>query len=190
MHWILNLDILFLVSGIARKHGIVSKLFFGRPQYFPPQQKIIFFQEQEISWEREFVASQIGDYKKIFLIVQTYLGGQSYYPPPFNPPNPVSFRIGHDNCVRSQGHKIGATRNHELPEAILDPKGAPADLSAISAWRTNCNQSIWLNSVGGAWQPLDSFFMAGPPTYASHWWAFSFFSMGPTSDVRLIHVIL
>ena len=49
--------------------------------------------------------------------------------------------------ARSQGHKIGATRRHELPEATLDPKGAPADHSAILTWRTNWNQSIWLNSV-------------------------------------------
>jgi hypothetical protein len=30
--------------------------------------------------------------------------------------------------VYSQGHKIGATRSHELPEATLDPQGAPVDL--------------------------------------------------------------
>jgi hypothetical protein len=77
MRWILNLDILLLISGIARKHGIVPKPFLGRPQYSLPQKKILFFQEHEISQEREFVASQISDYKKMFLIVQTYLGGQS-----------------------------------------------------------------------------------------------------------------
>jgi hypothetical protein len=92
MHWILDLDILLLASGIARKHGIMPKPFLGHPQYFPPPKKTIFFIEQEISQEREFVASQIGNYKKMFLIVQTYLGGQSYYSPPFSfsPPNPVS----------------------------------------------------------------------------------------------------
>jgi hypothetical protein len=37
------------------------------------------------------------------------------------------------NRVHSQGHNIEATRNHELPEATLDPKGAPADHSAILA---------------------------------------------------------
>ncbi len=47
-----------------------------------------------------------------------------------------------------RGHKIGATRGHELPEVTLDPKGAQADHSAISAWRTDWNQLIWLNSVG------------------------------------------
>ena len=35
--------------------------------------------------------------------------------------------------VRLQGHRIGATRSHELPEATLDPEGAQADHSAISA---------------------------------------------------------
>jgi hypothetical protein len=79
MHWILDLDILLLVSGIARKHGIMPKPFLGYPQYFPPPKKTIFFLEQEISQEREFVASQIGNYKIFFLILQTYLGGQSYY---------------------------------------------------------------------------------------------------------------
>jgi hypothetical protein len=77
MRWTLDLDMLLVVSGIARKHGIVPKPFLGHPQYFPPQKKSIFVKEQEISQEREFVAFQIGNYKKIFLIVQTYLGGQS-----------------------------------------------------------------------------------------------------------------
>jgi hypothetical protein len=92
MRWILDLDILLLVSGIARKHGIMPKPFSGHPQYSPPLKKSILFLEQEISQKREFVASQIGDYKKMFLIVQTYLGGQSHYFPqfPFSPPNPVS----------------------------------------------------------------------------------------------------
>jgi hypothetical protein len=85
MRWILDLDILLLVSGIARKHGIVPKPFLGRPQYFPPQKNSIFFQEQEISQERDFVASQIGNYKKMFLILQTYLGGQSLCSPHLTP---------------------------------------------------------------------------------------------------------
>jgi hypothetical protein len=85
MHWILDLDILLLVSGIARKHGTVPKPFLGRLQYSPPQKKSIFFQEQEISQGREFVASQIGDYKKMFLIMQTYLGGQSLSSPHLAP---------------------------------------------------------------------------------------------------------
>jgi hypothetical protein len=94
MCWILDLDILLLGSGIARKHGIVPKPLLGRPQYPPPPppKKTILFQEQEISQERELVASQIGNYKKIFFIMQTYLGGAILLSPPFNPPNPVSSR--------------------------------------------------------------------------------------------------
>jgi hypothetical protein len=107
MHWILDLDISLLVSGIARKDGIVPKPFSGRPQYFPPPKKINFFQEQEISQEREFVASQIGDYKKIFFIVQTYLGGQSYYSPPFSPPNPVSSRYADTRKMVCKGFPFG-----------------------------------------------------------------------------------
>jgi hypothetical protein len=52
--------------------------FWGALNTSPPPKKSIFFQEQEIFQEREFVASQIGDYKKMFLIMQTYLGGQPY----------------------------------------------------------------------------------------------------------------
>jgi hypothetical protein len=39
MHWILDLDISRLVSGIARKHGIMPKPFLGHPQYSPPPKK-------------------------------------------------------------------------------------------------------------------------------------------------------
>jgi hypothetical protein len=83
---ILDLDFMLLVSGIARKHGIVPKPFWGRPQYFPPpKKKSIFYQEKEISREREFVASQFCNYKKMFLIVQTYLEGQSLCSPHLTP---------------------------------------------------------------------------------------------------------
>ncbi len=60
----------------------MPKPFSGHPQYSPPQKKSIFFLEQEISQEREFVAFQIGDYKKMFLVVQTYLGGAILLFPP------------------------------------------------------------------------------------------------------------
>jgi hypothetical protein len=67
----------FLFLVLQENMESCQKPFLGRPQYFPPPKKSIFFQEQEISREREFLASQIGNYKKMFLIVQTYLGGQS-----------------------------------------------------------------------------------------------------------------
>jgi hypothetical protein len=90
MRWILNLDILLLISGVLQENmESCQNHFWGALNTPPPKKKIIFFQEQEISWEREFLASQIGDYKKMFLIVHTYLGGNLYVPP-FNPPNPVS----------------------------------------------------------------------------------------------------
>jgi hypothetical protein len=111
MRRILDLDILLLVSGIARKHGIAPKPFSRHPHYSPPPKKSIFFQEQEISQEREFVASQIGDYKKMFLILQTYLGGQSYYSPQFSlsPPNPVSSWKTLDWGEKG-GNYLGATK--------------------------------------------------------------------------------
>jgi hypothetical protein len=63
----------------------VPKPFLGHPQYFPPPTKSIFFQEQEISQEREFVASQFGNCKKMFLIMQNYLEGQSLCSPHSTP---------------------------------------------------------------------------------------------------------
>ncbi len=62
--------------------------FFVR-SHSPPKNP--FLLRQEISRERGLWLLN-GDYKKMFLLVQTYLGGQSYCSPPFNPPNPVSSR--------------------------------------------------------------------------------------------------
>jgi hypothetical protein len=62
-----------------------AKTILGAPSILPSQKKSIFFQEQDISREREFVASQFGDYKKMFLIVQTYLEGQSLCFPHLTP---------------------------------------------------------------------------------------------------------
>ena len=59
-------------------------------------------------------------------------------------------QIGSDNLVCSRGHLIGATRTHDLQEAILVNQGAPADHSKILARRTDWIQSVWLISVGRA----------------------------------------
>jgi hypothetical protein len=48
--------------------------FWGALNTFPPPKKSSFFQGSKISQEREFGASQIGIYKKMFLIVQIHLG--------------------------------------------------------------------------------------------------------------------
>jgi hypothetical protein len=87
--------------------------FWGALNTPLPPKKINFFQEQEISQEKEFVASQISNYKKMFLIVQTYLGGQSYYSPPFSPPNPVS------SC---QGQKSGFGGAHNPKVCFFGPQ--------------------------------------------------------------------
>ncbi len=39
--------------------------------------------------------------------------------------------------VRLQCHSFRAARSHELPEATLDPEGAPADHSTILARRSD-----------------------------------------------------
>jgi hypothetical protein len=77
---------MLLISGIAKKTWNRAKTIFGAPSIVPPpKKKSIFFQEQEVSREREFVVSQFGDYKKMFLIVQTYLEGQSLFSPHLTP---------------------------------------------------------------------------------------------------------
>jgi hypothetical protein len=48
MHWNLDLDMSLLVSGIARKDGIVPNHFWGALNTSPPPKKINFFLEQEI----------------------------------------------------------------------------------------------------------------------------------------------
>jgi hypothetical protein len=95
MCWILDLDISLLVSGIVRKHGIVPKPFLGHPQYFPPPKIIHVFQEQKIFQEREFVASQIGDYKKIFFNRANLFGGAVLLSPPHLTPQ---IQCLHDGC--------------------------------------------------------------------------------------------
>jgi hypothetical protein len=87
MLWILDLELLLLISCIARKWNR-AKTFFVR-SHSPP--KSPFLLRQENSRERGLWLLK-GDYKKMFLLVQTYLGGQSYCSPPFNPPNQVSSR--------------------------------------------------------------------------------------------------
>jgi hypothetical protein len=90
MHWILDSDILLLVSGIARKHGIVPKPFLGRPQNFPSPQKIHFFprtrdflRKRVCGFSNQRLQKNVFDHAKLF-------GGAIFMFPPFNPPNPVS----------------------------------------------------------------------------------------------------
>jgi hypothetical protein len=88
MRWILDLELLFLISCIAQKWNR-AKTFFVCSHSLP---KNPFLLRQEISREQGLWLLN-GDYKKMFLLMQTYLGGQSYCPPLFNPPNPVSSRL-------------------------------------------------------------------------------------------------
>jgi hypothetical protein len=80
MHWILDLELLLLISRIARKWNR-AKTFFVRTLSLP---KNPFLLRQEISREQGLWLL-IGDYKKMFLLVQTYLGGQSYCSPHLTP---------------------------------------------------------------------------------------------------------
>ncbi len=85
IRWILDLELLLLISCIARKYNR-AKTFFVR-YHSPPKNP--FLLRQVISQEQGLWFLN-GNYKKMFLLVQTYLGGQSYCSPPFNRPNPVS----------------------------------------------------------------------------------------------------
>ncbi len=140
-HW--HKDVTFLLSSCRQYHGVWAMEVGGKVPYgwwylflwYVKRKK-----DQKLCWYIFIVSrtttSQVNHDNKI-AVVHCW--------------NPESVKI---SLVRLQGHKNGATRNHELPEATLDPKGARADHSAISAWRTDCNQSVWVNSVGAAWQPL------------------------------------
>jgi hypothetical protein len=90
MRWILDLDISLLVSGIARKHGIVPKPFLGRSQYFPPPLKNHFLpRTRDFSRKRVCGFSNWRLQENVFNRANLF-GGEIFMFPPFNPPNPVS----------------------------------------------------------------------------------------------------
>jgi hypothetical protein len=79
MCWILDLDILLLDVRYCKKTWSHAKtIFWGVLNIPPPPQKkkSIFFQRTQNFLRKRVGASQIGDYNKIFLIMQNYLGGQ------------------------------------------------------------------------------------------------------------------
>jgi hypothetical protein len=86
--------------------------FWGALNTYPPQNKSIFFQEQEVSRERKFVASQFGDYKKMFLIVQTYLEGQSLCSPQLTP---------QIQCLPETGFELSLSKKNSFEGLILAP---------------------------------------------------------------------
>ena len=77
MRWILDLELLLLISRIAQKWNRV-KTFCVR-SHSPPQNP--FLLRQEISQERGLWLLN-GDYKKMFLLVQTFVGGAILLFPP------------------------------------------------------------------------------------------------------------
>jgi hypothetical protein len=77
MHWILDLELLLLISCIAQKWNR-AKTFFVHSH---SPQKNPFLLRQEISREQGLLLLN-GDYKKMFLLVQTYLGGAILLFPP------------------------------------------------------------------------------------------------------------
>ncbi len=102
-----------------------AKTILGVPSILPPK-KIVFFQEQEISWEREFVASQIGNYKKMFLIVQNYFGGLSLCSPHLTPQIQCLPESGHN-----QNKKWPSTTCSILLPAVVQIKRSPISPSRI-----------------------------------------------------------
>jgi hypothetical protein len=77
MLWILDLELLLLISCIAQKWNR-AKTFFVRSHSLP---KNPFLLRQEISQERGLWLLN-SNYKRVFLFMQTIWGGQSYCSPP------------------------------------------------------------------------------------------------------------
>jgi hypothetical protein len=73
------------MSGIARKHGVMPKKI-GVPSIFPPPKKNHFLPKNTKFFKKERVeASQISNFKEMFLIMQNYLGGDLNDPPHSTP---------------------------------------------------------------------------------------------------------
>jgi hypothetical protein len=139
MRWILDLDNLLLVSGIARKHGIVPKPFLGRPQYFPPPKKIHFLPRT-----RDFLRKRVCGFsnqrlqENIFNRANLFGGGQSYYSPPFSPPNPVSSRATRLDMVPAPSTAFPATGAEAT--TLLGNGGTPLQYCGSGNGRRVCSQ--------------------------------------------------
>jgi hypothetical protein len=84
MRWIFDLDILLLISGIARKHGIVPKPFLGHPQYPPPPKKIHFLpRTRDFSRKRVCGFSNWRLQENIFNRANLFGGAILLFPPIF-----------------------------------------------------------------------------------------------------------
>jgi hypothetical protein len=81
MHWILDIDILLLVSGIARKHGIMPNHFWGTLNSSPPPKNPFFSRTRDFSRKRVCGFSNRQLQENIFNRANLF-GGQSYYLPP------------------------------------------------------------------------------------------------------------
>jgi hypothetical protein len=145
MRRILDLDILLLVSGIARKHGIVPKPFSGHPQYSPPPQKKIHFLPRTRDFSRKRVCgfSNRQLQENVFNCANLFGGGQSYYFPPFSfsPPNPVSsWRTFFSSCAV-------VTTTHHLPGLISSIlEGKKSSTTKLSTCRKPLNRYQKINS--------------------------------------------
>jgi hypothetical protein len=89
MWWILDLDILLLVSGIARKHGIVPKTIFGVPSILPPPKFHFLLRTRDFSRKRVCGFSNWQLQGNVFNHANLFRGAICMFPP-INPSNPVS----------------------------------------------------------------------------------------------------
>jgi hypothetical protein len=84
MCWVLDLDILLVVSDIARKHGIVPKPFLGHPQYLPPPKKNHFLpRTRDFSRKRVCGFSNRQLQENVFNRVNLFGGAILLFPPIF-----------------------------------------------------------------------------------------------------------
>jgi hypothetical protein len=107
MRWILDLDILLLVAGIARKHGIMPKSFLGHPQYFPPPKKIHFLlRTRDFSRKRVCGFSNRRLQENIFNCANLFWGGNLIIPPHLTPQIqclPVTTHQSYNTCCMWAG---------------------------------------------------------------------------------------
>jgi hypothetical protein len=88
-----------LVSGIARKHGIVPKPFLGRSKYFPPKKEIHFLpRTRDYSRKRVCGFSNRRLQENIFNHANLF-GGAILLFPPIKPPKSSIFQ---KNGVRAE----------------------------------------------------------------------------------------
>jgi hypothetical protein len=126
MRWILDLDILLLVSGIDRKHEIMPKTIFGVPSILPPPKKIHFLPRRRDFSRKRVCGFSIWRLQEIVFNRANLFGGAICMFPPCNPPNPVSSRglrkLSNQFLVLGQSRTKTLTKTHLAKSSNTNPQ--------------------------------------------------------------------